>query len=680
MVHAPLPAGMAGMGAPGVLSADFDDALIQRSKQRSIDLYRLDPGRNEAPRVLPAGALREHRQPMEPLLEVARSGTESLFMQIRDAGYVVLLTDAHGVAVDFINNPVIDRELRQAGLYLGSCWSEDKEGTCAVGLAATERRPITVHHGEHFRSLNHALTCSAAPILSPGGELLAVLDASALQSPGDKRSQQLVLQMVRFTARMVENANFLRRYENHLVLRIGSRREFLEVTTEGLVALDEGGHIVAANQRFLQDVGATPASFAGQHVENVFGVRFDVLAMAAHAGGDPIALRLLHSGSQCFALVRGPRRVPRQILGLASERERPGPAASATALEGLAGGDTRMVANVRQALRVLDKGLPVLLNGESGTGKEAFAKAMHEASARAGRAFVALNCAAIPETLIESELFGYKNGAFTGARAKGARGKVLQADGGTLFLDEIGDMPLAMQTRLLRVLAEREVMPLGAEEATPVDLQIICATHRALEDLVASGQFRLDLYYRLAGLTLTLPALRDRLDKDALIRSVLGAEARDLGMDAVPRLADGVLARLAGHAWPGNIRQLKNVLRAALALSGGETIGLEHLPAEIAGAFPGVLPPPRLSSLGFNDRAPADLLPGMPMNGSMSAPAAPADPGEALLQALRQHQWNVTEAARSLGTCRATVYRWMQKYGIVSPNRRESVAMPKHPQ
>lgn len=639
------------------VSIDADDVIIERSRQRSISLYQLDPGRCDPPRVLPVSAVREHRTPIEPLLAVAQSGTESLFMQIRDAGYVVLLTDAQGVTVDFIHNPVIDRDLRRAGLYLGSCWSEDKEGTCAVGLATTERQPITVHQTEHFRALNHALTCSAAPILAPNGELLAVLDASALQSPGDKRSQHLVLQMVKHTARMVENANFLRQYERLLVLRISSRREFMEVATEGLIALDEGGHIVAANQRFLQDVGATPASFAQAHVEDVFGIRFDALEALAQSTLDPFALRLLHSGSQCFALARNPRRHP---LANRSEPIRTPQRAdsSSAALRRLAGDDTRMERNVQQALRVLGKGLPVLLHGESGTGKEAFAKAMHEASERAAQAFVALNCAAIPEALIESELFGYRHGAFTGARSKGVRGQILLAHKGTLFLDEIGDMPLALQTRLLRVLAEREVMPLGAEQPTPVDLQVICATHRDLGDLVASGAFRLDLYYRLAGFTLALPALRDRLDKESLIQAVLHAEASDLG-SCTPGFSADVLPLLAGYAWPGNIRQLKNTLRAALALSGGETIGVQHLPAEITGTICTALPPPRLLSLGID--------PGVPTY----APSTPESARDVLLRALRQYQWNVTETARSLGMCRATVYRRMQRYGIVSPNQRE---------
>ena len=645
------------MGRDQATLNETADSSIERSRRRSIELHHIDPGNNCAPRVLPAGALREHRQPMEPLLDVARSAMETLFLQIRDAGYVILLTDANGVAVDFINNPVLDRELRRAGLYLGGCWSERDEGTCAVGLAAVDRRPVTVHHAEHFRALNGKLTCSAAPILAPDGRLLAMLDASALNSPDDKRSQHLVLQMVEATARLVENASFLQQYERHLVLRLGSRREFLEVVTEGLIALDGGGHIVAANQRFLHDSGQRAEALAGEHFEAVFGTRFDeVNAAASQAAPAPVALRLLHSGSQCFALPRGPRRsaatrIQRQHDDSASR------CSSAKSLAALAGGDSRMAANVERALRVLDKGLAVLLQGESGTGKEVFAKAMHDASARAGAPFIALNCAAIPETLIEAELFGYRDGAFTGARAKGARGKIAQAHGGTLFLDEIGDMPLAMQTRLLRALAEREVTPLGAEQPVAVDLQVICATHCGLNEMVAGGQFRLDLYYRLNGLTLQLPPLRERTDKAALLDAMLRAEALQAGQNAPPPITASARALLLGYHWPGNIRQLKNAMRASLALADGEPIGIEHLPADISGATGAAPPASRPASFGCNDARPA--------------PAEAEAQRDLLLCALRAQHWNVTLAARSLGVCRATVYRHMERYGIVAPNRRD---------
>lgn len=625
------------------------DDVIERSRQRSMEVYRLDPGRGDPPRILTATALQDHRVPMEELLDIARSGMESLFLQIRDAGYVVLLADAHGVAVDFLNNPLLDRELRQAGLYLGSCWSEDREGTCAVALANLEQRSITVHHEEHFRAPNRALTCSAAPVLGADGRVLAVLDASALYSPDDKRSQHLVLQMVKSTARMIESAQFLRHFDRHLVLRLAGRREFLEVATEGLIALDDGGRIVAANQAFLHSVGRTQATLIGAYVEDVFDTRLERLLSAAQAHSDPLALRLLHSGEQCYALVRGPRKfapvtAPQRPMARTLDDK---------ALRELAGNDANMARNVQQALRVVDKGLAILLQGESGTGKEAFAKAIHEASARRSKAFVAVNCAAIPDTLIESELFGYKEGAFTGARSKGARGKIQQAHGGTLFLDEIGDMPLAMQTRLLRVLAEREVTPLGSEIPVPVDIQVVCATHRDLNELVTNGQFRLDLFYRLNGVTLVLPSLHERTDKESLIRELLQEEGQVLYARAGTASLHALTALQTYH-WPGNIRQLKNTLRAALALSGGEAIELEHIPVDIQVAIHASLPPPRMSSID------------MPMP---PADAAARSERDDLVRVLREHQWNITNAARSLGTCRATVYRRMQKLGIVSPNR-----------
>ena len=647
--------------APMFAAEDYSDALIAQSRQRSLEIHRLDPGGSRPPRVLPASTLREHRMPLEPLLDVAHAGMETLFQQVRDAGYVLLLTDAHGVAVDFMTNPVLDSELRRAGLMLGGRWSEDLEGTSAVGLCALGARPITVHQREHFRAAYKSLSCSAAPILAPDGRLLAVLDATALYSPEDKRSQHLVLQMVGQTARMIENANFLRHFERHWVLRLHARREFVEVATEGLLAFDGGGKLVAANTRFLHDMGCSPAALADRDVEDLFGIRFDDLAAAARDGShSPLMLRLLHSGRQCYALQRAPRSAAKsQVAHVEVGSRRPAPRGDGgAALAALAGTDARMLANVARALRVVDKDITVLLHGESGTGKEAFAKAMHAASARAAAPFVALNCAAIPESLIESELFGYREGAFTGARVKGVRGKIVQAHGGTLFLDEIGDMPLGLQTRLLRVLAEREVMPLGAEQPTPVDLQVVCATHRDLAGLVEDGRFRLDLYYRVNALTLTLPALRDRTDKAGLIDAVLSSEAATFGRRA-PRVGAEAMALLLGHPWPGNVRELKNTLRTALALGDGGTIAPEHLAAVVPGMPRSARPPERLASLGFCASVGEDA-------------EATRDPErEVLLGALRQQHWNISQAARVLQTCRATVYRRMRRFGIVAPNQRE---------
>ena len=656
--HAEMVAGF----ARGSLERSGVDPLIARSWKRSIDTYRLDPGRVDPPQVLSANSLRDYREPLEPLLAIARSGIENLYRQTRDAGYVVLLTDRSGVTVDFMNNPPLDRELRRAGLYLGSCWNESLEGTCAVGLCVAEKAPVTVHHGEHFRVPNSSLTCSAAPIASETGEFIAVLDASALHSPQDKRSQHLVMQLVAQTARMIENAYFLHHFQNQWVLRVNRQLEFLEVAVQGLLAVNEEGRILAANQALAGEMRDDKGSVVGLHLSEVFGIDFEHLA-ASSQGSAPqaLTLRSQRSGTQCFGLVRTPHR-----SSISQSRGRYSATFSASpALHALAGGDERMNDNIGRAQRVLDKGIPILLHGETGTGKEAFAKAIHEASGRATGPFVALNCAAIPESLIESELFGYREGAFTGARAKGARGKILQADGGTLFLDEIGDMPLQLQTRLLRVLAEREVMALGAEKPVPVDLQVICASHRDLSQRVADGSFREDLYYRLNGVAITLPALRQRSDRRPLIESILAEEAASLKAP-VPRIEPSAMGLLLHYRWPGNIRQLKNVLRSAVALCDGRSIDESHLPPELRQA-------PSLTQDGeaamFQGHG---EFPSMPSARSSVDEALPRDPeAAAIVLALRRRRWSITQAAQDLGMSRSTIYRKMERHGIVPPNHQD---------
>lgn len=308
--------------------------------------------------------------------------------------------------------------------------------------------------------------------------------------------------------------------------------------------------------------------------------------------------------------------------------------------------DTRCSVNVTCARRVMDRGIPILLTGETGTGKELFARAIHDASQRAARPFIALNCASIPESLIESELFGYRQGAFTGAHVKGMRGKILQSDGGTLFLDEIGDMPLSLQTRLLRVLAEREVLPLGSELPLKVDLNVICATLRNLEELVDTGRFREDLYYRLNGITITLPPLRQREDRALLIRSMISAE-RDNGCAGISPEA---FEALLGHPWPGNIRQLQNVIRCSLAVSESGLIGLEDLPlADVRGQAPLTPLPP-------------------PPPGAASPPEVPFDEYGVMLHMLVRHEWNLSRVSRELGISRPTLYKKMERYAIVPPH------------
>ncbi len=281
--------------------------------------------------------------------------------------------------------------------------------------------------------------------------------------------------------------------------------------------------------------------------------------------------------------------------------------------------------------------MSLLINGETGTGKEYLAKALHRASVRSDKPFIAVNCAALPESLIESELFGHEAGSFTGASSKGKRGLVLEADGGTLFLDEIGDMPLAAQARLLRVLAEREVTPIGRTKPIPVDIRVIAATHRDLVDRVKAGQFRDDLYYRLSGAVLTIPPLRQRGDLDWLIERLLGERGeRD---NRRYFLCEPARAALCAHSWPGNIRELANCIEYACAVSTEGIIHLSDLPEH-------------LQQPGTWETSP-----------DATAPSAPQET-EQLRAVLERHRWNITAVARELKLHRSTVYRQMQQFGI----------------
>ena len=597
--------------------------LILDSWRRSMEQHHLDPGSLQGPRILSQNVLQECRERSELFLRIASEEVARLHGRVRDANYCVLLTDAQGQTIDYRVETSIRNDCRKAGLYLGTCWSEGEEGTCGVAAVLTARTPITVHKRDHFRAAFIGLTCSAAPVFDPRGELLGVLDVSAVSSPDDRRSQHLIRQMVVQSAREIEQAFFMNSAQGYWVLRAHNSPGYVDSQPDYLLAWDDDGRLQALNpaarQLLLQSFGHLP-----EHIGQVFDQQL------LHRASDE-SLCVLHGQGGHPALhgrLRGPRRVKRTPLR---------PVLTPAEL------DPRLEESLRLAVRVKDRNLPVLIQGETGSGKEVFARQLHQASQRRERPFVAVNCAAIPENLIESELFGYVAGAFTGASSKGMQGLLEQADGGTLFLDEIGDMPLPLQTRLLRVLAEGEVAPLGASRRNAIDLQVICASHRDLEALVAAGEFREDLYFRLSGARFQLPPLRERSDRLALINRILDEEST-LCADPM-HLGGAALECLLGYRWPGNVRQLRHVLRYACAVCDSNLIQVSHLPEQLQGH--------RLNGPSFSDT-----------NDCGASPER-----QALLDALVRHRWKPTAAAKALGISRATLYRRVHQHGIDMPGR-----------
>ncbi len=456
-----------------------------------------------------------------------------------------------------------------------------------------------------------------------------MLDISQLRSPTAKASQQLALHLVASTARRIELANLMTRTRNDWVLRLARSPEFLDVDPDAAIALDGSGRITGmthggfgALARSMNLRGFSTRDFLGQSISQVFDI--DVDDLPRFMRGRPNGERLIRArnGLVLFASAIAPAVSLRGPV--APEPRLP------RVLRDLSGGDIAMERVQARAAKLSARDIPILIQGETGSGKEFLARAIHDSCASPG-SFVAVNCAAIPEHLIESELFGYVPGAFTGANPKGKRGLIEEASGGTLFLDEIGDMPLALQSRLLRVLSENEVQPVGALKARPVRLRVLSASHRDLAELVKEGRFRQDLYYRLNAATLSLPPLRDRTDLGWLIGQLLGRIEKENG--EAYRLDKDARAALLSHAWPGNLRELSNALRVAAALSDGGLVTPDCLPDHI-----------------FAVSAPAPA----------PAPAAVDDDG-ALRRALSECGDNVSALARKLGVNRSTIHRRLKR-------------------
>ena len=590
-------------------------------------------------------------------MQIASAEIDWLYDYIAKSGYALVLTDASGVVLYEKTDVTLADTFRNAGLMCGADWSERREGTNGIGTCIAENQSVTVHLGEHFRSCHIGLSCSGAPIRDPAGSLVAVLDASTLSAQSMRAGAAHTMALVNLSARLIEKYLFLRHFQDGVVFRFHARPEFVNLQHDGAIALAPDATIMAADETAMQLLHAeNRAALIGQPIDAVFDVNAAELIEPArrnsgYIGGELRPVRDVALGRRFFAsLDRGAMHTPVSIRPAKSARvmqvEAPSGRRASLTLEELAGEDPQMLRNVRSAYRIAKSRVPVMIEGPTGAGKEVFARALHAASDRAARPFVALNCAAIPESLIESELFGYRPGAFTGARKEGMRGKVLQSSGGTLFLDEIGDMPLALQTRLLRVLEEQEVMPLGTEVPVKVDLHVISASHRNVRSMIARGEFREDLYYRLNGITLELPPLAARSDKERLIREFLAAETSDERPAAIEVAA---FQRLLAYDWPGNVRELRNVIRTALAICDGGVVRLSDLPGE-------------LRNESIRHAAPASQHP---------TPASTVR--EDVLRHIRECDGNMSLTAARLGISRNTLYRRCKRLGI--PLRREHVPL-----
>ncbi|RTZ42416.1 sigma-54-dependent Fis family transcriptional regulator [Candidimonas sp. SYP-B2681] len=608
--------------------------------------YKLDPTVARELYVVENQELLGRQDRSSPVMRAAKSEMTVLFQQIAKSNYAIMLTDAEGVLLNFFGDPGFTHAASKSGLMPGAVWSEQFQGTNGMGTCLAEQRPMMIHQGDHYLFRNTGLTCAAAPIFDWRGNILAVLDASGEAH----RVPNHVLDLVNMTVQEIENKIFINEFPSRQLFIFHSRPEFVSTLNKGIIALDSDCCILAASRNAMAQLGVISDEIVGQPLEAFFDLSFKSLLRQNKSAQTPSIVFDARHGRRFYATAFAPVADRKEALqGFAtqiaaaaiSNAPSPCPLAPLDALR--RGHDAQMEHNIKTAMRVFDRDVAILLCGETGTGKELFAKAIHLSSTRADHPYVAINCASIPEQLIESELFGYKPGAFTGASKEGQSGKIFQANGGTLFLDEIGDMPLALQTRLLRVLEEREVAPLGGKAPIKLDIRLISATHCDLPSKIANNEFRADLYYRIQGVTLTLPPLRARTDRRALILYVLQQESPD---GTTITVDDRLMDALESHPWPGNIRQLRNVLRVMVALRNRDVLTIDCLPADF---FVG----PKL-----------ELVKGtMPADPNLLNPLELAE-RDALIQELKTSHWNLSKLARQLKVSRNTLYRKLERLDV----------------
>lgn len=610
--------------ARGVVENGKVPEEIARSWQRCLD-NGMEMGSQVRTEILTRQELLLKQEANHLLLAQARPEMDSLNEQISHTRSVIVLTDHEGFILDSRGNSEFLDDTQRIALIPGSSWQESLRGTNAIGTALVERTAMTVQGAEHFLDRNHVLGCSAVPIFNAHNQVMGTLDVST----DAKMPQQHTLALVRMSAQMIENRLFSASHAGEYSLHFHSRAEFIGTLWEGIAIFNADHRLVAINRSGQFQLGLAHDQLAGLSFSDLFAS----LPQQYFQGAQSIIFPLQTSQQARIYARMELRQV--QAKEQQAHSSRPASRTCAASLQMLNTGDAKIAQVISQVERVLDLDIPILIEGETGAGKELFARAIHEASQRSKGPWVAVNCAALPEGLIEAELFGYEEGAFTGARRKGSPGKLEQADGGTLFLDEIGDMPLSLQARLLRVLQERSVTPLGSSKSKAVDFVLLSATNQKLREKVETGEFRRDLYYRLNGLTVSLPALRQREDLRTLVDTILQTENASGKV-----ITEEVMALFESHPWPGNMRQLHNVLRTALALSGSDAIALQHLTGDF---------------LADLDARSAERA-----NESLTSLTA-----EAIKAAMQAHAGNVSAAARQLGISRNTLYRRMREMNLV---------------
>jgi transcriptional regulator with PAS, ATPase and Fis domain len=598
-------------------------------------------------RALPSRQLDALLKKNALLLDASRSSLEMAERTLRRTPYALLLCDTNGNVLYQSGSGVVSDCFNEAGLVVGGNCSEGVIGTTAPGIALFEEKPTVVLREEHYSEIYHWCCCSASPIFDIEGRLTGCLDFTLFYDQANLIDFVFGLNVA--TAKSIQSSLHIQQ----LLGRMENAREFIDSTSnlthKSILVLEETGTILHANDKAADllkvPVHELSGSLYNEHLESD---AVDSCLSTRTPKRGRICLKRTEGKEASHCIQASPLfdRAGRFLGGLLilEEDKRKWFVSSKYGhrtpyeFDAVVGASSGMNRAVQLARRFADSDVSILLEGDTGTGKEMFAQAIHNLSARRNRPFVPVNCAAIPRDLVESELFGYSRGAFTGALREGKKGKFEMAEGGTLFLDEINSMSVGLQAKLLRAVEDGEIVQLGDHTYKHVDVRIIAAASVFLEEEIRSGRFRKDLFYRLSFVRILLPPLVERMeDLDSLAHSILVRCTEKLGKE-IRRIHPEAMKGLYGHDWPGNVRELENCIEFAAYLADGDEVLPEHLP---------------------------DYL----LRDGNAEPAYPHGVQDTIERsrierALESAKGNIGEAAKQLGVSRSTLYRKRKQFGI----------------
>ncbi len=606
----------------------------------------LDPFGKVSSAVLSQSELHRLIEDNRPMVEFCEPMMDMIEISVRDTGFVVSLSEKNGCVLLVRGDDEI-MEMAGDNFFLPGCIRNiEHAGTNAIGVCLIEGKPIQLTGAEHYNVHFHPWTCSSAPIRDRNGQLLGVITLSG----GSVSRHKHTLALVTAAAETIESQ--LR--ERELMeekLRLSSMLNLVfDSISDGVIVVDTNLSMTHINKRAAEMLGVEAEAVTGEGLKEQFapektllhafktrdyftGVEIGFTGPVGHRSFMCSINPIRESSGHCIGAIISLSE-KRQVISIA---KRIGGNYAKYRFSDIKGKDPELLRQIQLARIAAKTNSRVLIVGESGTGKELFAQAVHSESSRSNEPFVAISCATIPRDLIESELFGYRGGAFTGARREGQVGKFELANRGTLFLDEVDALPLDLQAKLLRVLQQNEILRLGDTRPIPIDVRVLATSNCDLVYEVEHGGFRRDLYYRLNVVEIIIPPLKSRMgDIELLIDHIMTRLSREMG---IPKqgISQEALEILKGHHWPGNVRELENCIERAFLLAQGRTIRKIHIPE---GAFKRSAVP-----YGGSD----------PLRHTFR---------KAIESALRESRGNVSKAAKRLQIARSTLYRKMKEFGL----------------